>query len=127
MGFVVNESDANDLILQLESSNRLHLLGMQQESTTKRGRPLRSISSAIITSMTHQHYHHNHHQRQQYYESVKILRASLLFLFEDIKLCGFKELSAEMTILCGLEKEFLRYDEIGVYLILNFVSARDLN
>lgn len=112
MGFIVNESDVSELILQLESSNRLGLLEMEQEST-KRSRPLRSISSAIITGMTHQHYHHHY---QQHYESTKWMRASLLFLFQDIKLRLFKELPAEATILCGLEKEFLRYDEIGVYI-----------
>jgi hypothetical protein len=113
MGFIVDESDTNDLILQLELSNRLCLLDLE---SIKKSRPLRSISSVIITSMVHQNYH------SPQYESTKWMRASLLFLFQGLKLCFFKELSAEATIICGLEKEFLRYDEIGVYLILNLVK-----
>ncbi|KAI7896865.1 uncharacterized protein EV154DRAFT_410789 [Mucor mucedo] len=56
----------------------------------------------------------NQYQQQQSHQSTRIMRASILFLFQDINFRLFKELSAETTILAGLEKEFLRYDEIGI-------------
>jgi hypothetical protein len=110
MGFIVNESDAKELILQLDESlghshNRLDV-------ADNRHRPLRSFSSAIITGMTN-HQYQSHHESNKYSTS-KIMRAAILFLFQDINFKLFKELSAEATILSGLEKGFLRYDEIGV-------------
>lgn len=108
MGFIVHESDAKELILQIEESVG-HYNKLDVESDSKRHRPLRSISSAIITGMTN-----NQYQQQQSHQSTRIMRASILFLFQDINFRLFKELSAETTILAGLEKEFLRYDEIGV-------------
>ncbi|KAI9358181.1 hypothetical protein BD770DRAFT_321194 [Pilaira anomala] len=54
------------------------------------------------------------YQQQQQNHSTRTMRAALLFLFQDINFKLFKELSAETTILSGLEKEFLRYDEIGI-------------
>ncbi|KAI9254369.1 hypothetical protein EDC94DRAFT_524564 [Helicostylum pulchrum] len=59
--------------------------------------------------MTNNQYH-----QQQLHQSTRTMRAAILFLFQDINFKLFKELSAETTILSGLEKEFLRYDEIGI-------------
>lgn len=61
--------------------------------------------------MTSNQIHHNQHKSSL---STKVMRAAILFLFHDINFNLFKELSAETTILAGLEQEFLRYDEIGV-------------
>lgn len=105
MGFIVDEKDASELITQLEYSNQAHLLELVE---TKRHRPLRSFSSAIITGMSHNTL------SQQHEPTTRIMRASLLFLFQQINFKLFKEFSAETTIMLGLEKGFLKYDEIGV-------------
>lgn len=121
MGLVVKELDATELILQLDSLGQLHKLDLELEPQTRRNRPKRSFSSAIITGMTHQTFlpsnHHHHHHNQQgtaVTTTARLMRASLMFLFQDINFRLFKEISAQVTILAGLEKEFLRYDEIGV-------------
>lgn len=113
MSFIVHESDAKELIVQIEETSGQNKLDVEIDS--KRHRPLRSFSSAIITGMSHMQY-----QQQQQNHSTRTMRAALLFLFQDINFKLFKELSAETTILSGLEKEFLRYDEIGVkYIVIN--------
>ncbi|CAO3626743.1 unnamed protein product [Mucor fragilis] len=120
MGLVVKELDATELILQLDSLGQLHKLDLELEPQTRRNRPKRSFSSAIITGMTHQTFlpsnHHHHHQQQgtAVTTTARLMRASLMFLFQDINFRLFKEISAQVTILAGLEKEFLRYDEIGI-------------
>jgi hypothetical protein len=110
MGFIVQESDAKELVIQLDESLGTHNK-LEIELDSKRHRPLRSFSSAIITSMTNNQFQQQQHQSNL---STKVMRAAILFLFQDINFTLFKELSAETTILAGLEKEFLRYDEIGV-------------
>ncbi|KAL9542419.1 hypothetical protein MBANPS3_008626 [Mucor bainieri] len=126
MGFIVKEVDAAELVLQLDSLGQLHKLDLElyADSTTRRNRPKRSFSSAIITGMTHQtflHNSHHHHQHQQQQSttgltttSTRLMRAALMFLFQDIQFKSFKEITAQVTIMAGLEKEFLRYDEIGI-------------
>jgi hypothetical protein len=109
MGFIVNESDANELIIQLDESLGQHHNKLDLDCCSRNNRPLRSFSSAIITGMTNHQY-----QSQLNQPTTRIMRAAILFLFQDINFKLFKELSAETTILSGLEKEFLGYDEIGV-------------
>lgn len=111
MGFIVQESDAKELILQLDESLGQTHNKLDVEVDVKRHRPLRSFSSAIITSMTNHQIHQNQHKSSL---STKVMRAAILFLFHDINFSLFKELSAEATILAGLEQEFLRYDEVGI-------------
>jgi hypothetical protein len=111
MGFIVQESDAKELVIQLDESLGQTHHKLEIELDPKRHRPLRSFSSAIITSMTNNQFQQ---QQNQSNLSTKVMRAAILFLFQDINFSLFKELSAETTILAGLEKEFLRYDEIGV-------------
>lgn len=113
LGFIVKELDANELMLQLDSLGQLHKLDLELEPQKRRNRPKRSFSSAIITGMTNQTFLQNH-QQNTITPASKLMRASLLFLFQDIDFKSFKEISAEVTIMAGLEKEFLRYDEIGV-------------
>ncbi|KAF1799089.1 hypothetical protein FB192DRAFT_1394810 [Mucor lusitanicus] len=119
MGFIVKELDATELILQLDSLGQLHKLDLELEPQTKRNRPKRSFSSAIITGMTNQTFLLNNsscHQQPStaVTTTARLMRAALMFLFQDINLKSFKEISAQVTILAGLEKEFLRYDEIGI-------------
>ncbi|CEP18522.1 hypothetical protein [Parasitella parasitica] len=117
MGFIVKELDANELILQLDSLGQLFKLDLEPEPQTRRNRPKRSFSSAIITGMTNQPFLQNNNSQQPITAvptATKLMRAALLFLFQDINFRLFKEISAQVTIMAGLEKEFLRYDEIGV-------------
>ncbi|KAG0178214.1 Rap/ran-GAP protein [Apophysomyces sp. BC1021] len=44
----------------------------------------------------------------------KLMRAAVLAAHPGLDLRNFKELSAEVTIMTGLEKELLRFDEIGI-------------
>lgn len=46
--------------------------------------------------------------------SSRMLRAAILSACPNIDLRTFKELSAESTIMAGLEKDLLKYDEIHV-------------
>ncbi|KAL7333571.1 hypothetical protein PS15p_202459 [Mucor circinelloides] len=121
MGFIVKELDANELILQLDSLGQLHKLDLELEPQTRRNRPKRSFSSAIITGMANQTFllnnnnnNNNHQQTPLLATTARLMRASLMFLFQDINFKSFKEISAQVTIMAGLEKEFLRYDEIGI-------------
>ncbi|KAI8968968.1 hypothetical protein BDF20DRAFT_980556 [Mycotypha africana] len=112
MTFIVNELDVKDFVLQLQSTGQIGKLDLRTGS--KRNRPLRSLSSTIGFSAAHQ----NTLQQDQIYQNkqdcARFMRASLLFLFQDIDFRLLEELSAEITILAGLEKEILKYDEIGV-------------
>ncbi|KAG2219577.1 hypothetical protein INT45_002535 [Circinella minor] len=80
-----------------------------------RRRPLRSISSAIInknngtatiTTTTTNSSNQN--------LETRLLRAAIRSICSDIDLRLFRELSAEATILSGLEKGILRYDEMEI-------------
>jgi hypothetical protein len=44
----------------------------------------------------------------------RMIRAAILSACPNIELRSFKELSAESTIVAGLEKDLLKYDEIHV-------------
>jgi hypothetical protein len=46
--------------------------------------------------------------------SSRMLRAAILSACPNIDLGSFKELSAESTIMAGLEKDLLKFDEIHV-------------
>lgn len=64
----------------------------------------------------HQNNHSHHHRRQishrKYYLSHRLLHAAVLSVYHHLDLRNFKALSAESTILAGLEKELLRFDEM---------------
>ncbi|GAN02316.1 DNA helicase [Mucor ambiguus] len=120
IGFIVKELDATELVLQLDSLGQLHKLDLELEPQTRRNRPKRSFSSAIITGMANQTFlPSNSSNQQQQLNTVlttatRLMRAALMFLFQDINFKSFKEITAQVTIMAGLEKEFLRYDEIGI-------------
>ncbi|KAI8087007.1 uncharacterized protein B0P05DRAFT_533312 [Gilbertella persicaria] len=105
MNRIAEDKNVNDFILQLESSGQLHKLDMEHEA--KRSRPLRSLSSVIITGIITQ-------PMSDQYNMTRSMRAALMSLYSDIDFKLFKEFSAEVTILSGLEKELLKYDEMGI-------------
>ncbi|KAG0167631.1 signal-induced proliferation-associated 1-like protein 3 [Apophysomyces sp. BC1015] len=96
---VVHESQVRDAEARLESLGQSHLLDSVYSEAKRK--PLRSLSSALING---------HHSNL----ATKHLRAAVLSVYQDLDLRPFKELAAEATILAGLEKEFLRFDEIGI-------------
>lgn len=55
-------------------------------------------------------------------ESTRLMRAAILSVCPHLDLRSFKELSAESTILSGLEKELIKYDELQVLLL--FIELR---
>ncbi|KAL0077579.1 hypothetical protein J3Q64DRAFT_1768321 [Phycomyces blakesleeanus] len=95
---IVPESTAKYTEMRLEAANQGHLLHCGHSD--RKQRPLRSLSSAIISStQTH---------------SSKRMRAALLSIYPTIDLRLFKELTAEATILAGLEKDLIKFDEMNI-------------
>ncbi|CAO3624348.1 unnamed protein product [Cunninghamella echinulata] len=107
---------------RLESCSKLN-----QHHQKQKRRPLRSISSAIINHATgssstinlsskqqQQQLQYHHQLHDQRYPLIKLLHAAVLTIYSHLDLRSFKTLSAEDTILAGLEKELLHYDEIGI-------------
>ncbi|KAI8380653.1 hypothetical protein EDC96DRAFT_433831 [Choanephora cucurbitarum] len=91
-------------MLKLGASNQLSRLDIEHD--VKKKRPLRSLSSVILTSITGIHGSNQYH-------TDRSVRAALLLLYHTIDFKQFREFSAETTILSGLEKGLLKYDEIG--------------
>ena len=100
--------------------------GRKPGSTTSqpRRRPLRSISSAIINSSNS---NKNSGAMTTQNLETRLFRAAVRSTYPDIDLRLFRELSAEATILSGLEKEILRYDEMEIPKFYKFgvLSVRD--
>ncbi|KAF7731657.1 Signal-induced proliferation-associated 1-like protein 2 [Apophysomyces ossiformis] len=96
---VVRESEVKETEARLEALGQSYLLDSVYSEAKRK--PLRSLSSAFISG---------HHSNL----ATKHLRAAVLSKYPDLDLRTFKELAAEATILAGLEKEFLRFDEIGI-------------
>ena len=101
--------------------------GRKLGSTTSqpRRRPLRSISSAIINSSNNNNKNSGTMTTQNL--ETRLFRAAARSTYPDIDLRLFRELSAEATILSGLEKEILRYDEMEIPKFYKFgvLSVRD--
>ncbi|RCI03976.1 Rap/ran-GAP protein, partial [Rhizopus stolonifer] len=94
---IVNESTAKETLHQLELRGESYRIDKAQTSNDKR---LRSFMNKNI------HANEN--------ISSRMLRAAVLSVCPNIDLRLFKELSAESTIMAGLEKDLLKYDEIQI-------------
>lgn len=100
----------------LESRGESHKLNKMVSNDYKRLRPFsnnnsnnssnnsRLMNSAITTISS---------ENQNTFTS-RMIRAAILSACPNIDLRSFKELSAESTIMAGLEKDLLKYDEIHV-------------
>ncbi|KAI8377393.1 uncharacterized protein BYT42DRAFT_342256 [Radiomyces spectabilis] len=97
---VVHETVAKAVQVRLEAVGMADCLDCKAPKP-KRSRPLRTFSSALSNG-------------PQPNSMTRTMRAALLAIYPDVDLRCFHELSAEETILAGLEKEFLRFDEIGI-------------
>ncbi|RCH85749.1 Signal-induced proliferation-associated 1 like protein 2, partial [Rhizopus azygosporus] len=91
--YIVHESTAKDTQNQLELKGESK--AMDQINSNKRLLP--SFKSSNETS-----------------ESTRLMRAAILSVCPHLDLRSFKELSAESTILSGLEKELIKYDELQI-------------
>lgn len=70
-------------------------------NTMRRRHPLRSISAAV-------------QKVDQEDQELLIYRAAVLSVWPDLDIDALTALSAQATILAGLEKELLRFDEMTV-------------
>lgn len=100
---LVSENLARETETELELHGQGHLLDHATLITDPKGRrrPLRSISSAIIST---QHQHPPS-------PSTRTMRAAVKAVHSTLDMRDFREMSAQATILSGLEKDLLRFDE----------------
>lgn len=99
---------AKETQIQLENRGDGPKLNKMVSNDHKRLRP-------FSTHGLQTHYNNiNSHADNQNTFTSRMMRAAILSAFPNIDLRSFKELSAECTIMAGLEKELLKYDEIHV-------------
>lgn len=132
MRHLVSEKSAEETEAYLESQGQSHFLDsggnkpqreqqqlqqlQQQQQQQQRRRPLRSISSAIIQNA---HHHHpggggNGSSSTTNQAQNRIMRAAIYSTHPNLDFRELKELSAESTVLAGLEKEILKFDEMEI-------------
>jgi hypothetical protein len=98
---------------QLESRGESHKMDKMISSEFKRLRPF-SNNSNNMNSRPMISFATTVSSESQNTSSSRMMRAAILSVCPNIDLRSFKELSAESTIMAGLEKELLKYDEIHV-------------
>ncbi|CDH51310.1 rap ran-gap family protein [Lichtheimia corymbifera JMRC:FSU:9682] len=100
---IVSENVARETETELEVHGQGHLLDHATLITDPKGRrrPLRSISSAIISTQ----------QQHPASPSTRTMRAAVKAVHSTLDMRDFREMSAQATILSGLEKDLLRFDE----------------
>ncbi|KAI8068440.1 hypothetical protein BC940DRAFT_237945 [Gongronella butleri] len=104
----------------------------------KKRQPLRSFSAALLPNQpwtTNQHgvNHHQHHATSSSSSSLlcchhyRLLYAAIHAVYTQLDLRQCKTLTAEATIMAGLEKELIRYDEMVTPKTYKFgiLSVRD--
>ncbi|KAI8093537.1 uncharacterized protein BX664DRAFT_109567 [Halteromyces radiatus] len=137
------ETDVRNTLDSLETcgqGDRLEISSINQQKEKQKHRPLRSFSSAIIHHTTsssssspgqrrcnnddddndYSPIRNKGHYKRDYLNNTtcpslqRLLCATLLSIYPHLDLRQFKALSAEATIMAGLEKELLRFDELGI-------------
>lgn len=101
----------------LESRGESHKMDMMILSEFRRLRPFgnhSNMSSQSIASRPMSSFATTVTSESQNTAMSRTLRAAILAACPNIDLRSFKELSAESTIMAGLEKDLLKYDEIHV-------------
>ncbi|ORY96376.1 hypothetical protein BCR43DRAFT_524481 [Syncephalastrum racemosum] len=112
---LVSEATVKRTESQLEELGQGYYLDCSCPIETKqRRRPLRSISSAIISHNSSNSNAAGPVAAVGPNTATRTMRASVRAVYPDIDLRQFRELSAEATILAGLEKEILRFDEMEI-------------
>ncbi|KAI8335214.1 hypothetical protein BD560DRAFT_340419, partial [Blakeslea trispora] len=97
--FLVQEIKAKEVLAQLESRGEGNKLDKMLSHHDNRLR-------AFMNRNSNSHSENN--------SSSRMIRAAILSVYPNLDLQLFKELSAETTILAGLEKDLLKYDEIQI-------------
>ncbi|KAI9487728.1 MAG: hypothetical protein EXX96DRAFT_554441 [Benjaminiella poitrasii] len=119
--YVIHECMARDTLSRLESSNE----GSKLDKAPPQDKRLRPFISRNCnqTSSSISSQNDNHINTL----SSRMLRAAILTVCPKIDLQSFKEMSAESTIMAGLEKELLKYDEIQIpkHYKFGLLSVRD--
>lgn len=77
-----------------------------------------STTTTLHHCYSQQHHHQQSIQRSSH-ESYRLLHAAVLSIYHHLDLQQFKTLTAETTIMTGLEKGLLRFDEMEVSTILS--------
>ncbi|KAI7908328.1 uncharacterized protein BX663DRAFT_424630 [Cokeromyces recurvatus] len=99
---------ARDTQSRLESKNEGYKLDKSLPHDRRFLRPFSSKNGYPAISITSQNETHSD------LSLSRMLRAAILTACPTIDLRSFKELSAESTIMAGLEKDILKYDEIQI-------------
>ncbi|GAA5795314.1 hypothetical protein HPULCUR_000670 [Helicostylum pulchrum] len=103
--FIIHECMAKETQTQLENRGEGAKLNKMVSNDHKRLRPF--STHGLQTQ-------HNISSDSQNTFTSRMMRAAILSACPNIDLRSFKELSAECTIMAGLEKELLKYDEIHI-------------
>ncbi|KAF7727657.1 Rap/ran-GAP protein [Apophysomyces ossiformis] len=91
---IIHETMAKETLAYLEATGQGHCLD-QSPLEQRRGRSFHSTLSSSNSAS-------------------RSMRAAVLAAYPGLDLRNFKELSAEVTIMTGLERELLKFDEIGI-------------
>ncbi|KAI8356611.1 hypothetical protein EDC96DRAFT_446394 [Choanephora cucurbitarum] len=97
--FLVHEAKVKETLAQLEARGE----GSKADKTSSYHD---SRLRALINRNSNSHTENN--------SSSRMIRAAILSVCPNLNLQSFKELTAETTILAGLEKDLLKYDEIQI-------------
>ncbi|KAI8971612.1 hypothetical protein BDF20DRAFT_688664 [Mycotypha africana] len=110
--YIIHESMAKETRMRLEKLNKGYRLEKTSLSDRRSGKPFASKNKDRCSiSSSSSNTGDNSIDNSQ---SSKMLRAALLTVCPDVDLQYFKELSAESTIMAGLEKDLLKYDELHI-------------
>ncbi|OBZ80314.1 hypothetical protein A0J61_11637, partial [Choanephora cucurbitarum] len=97
--FLIHEAKVKETLAQLEARG-------EGNKTDKTSSYNDSRLRALINRNSNSHTENN--------SSSRMIRAAILSVCPNLNLQSFKELTAETTILAGLEKDLLKYDEIQI-------------
>lgn len=114
---IIHEYMAKETQALLESRGESHKMDKMILSEFRRLRPFgnhSNMSSQSIASRPMSSFATTVTSESQNTAMSRTLRAAILAACPNIDLRSFKELSAESTIMAGLEKDLLKYDEIHI-------------
>ncbi|KAI9319486.1 hypothetical protein BX666DRAFT_2025779 [Dichotomocladium elegans] len=123
---VVTEAAARQTEADMELKGHGYLLDHFTIDSKGRRKPLRSISAALVHN-TQQQHHHALLDISTTTSQARTVRAALRTALPDIDVRCFREMSAQATILSGLEKGLLHFDEMEIPKCYKFgvLSVRD--
>ncbi|KAI8985225.1 hypothetical protein BDB01DRAFT_867042 [Pilobolus umbonatus] len=99
--YVIHEYSVKEIQAQLEAKGE----------SSRLDKPVPSDHHRRLRPFSRNHHHANADGNTV---NSRLMRAAILYACPDLDLSSFKELSAESTIISGLEKDLLKYDEIHI-------------